>query len=66
MTFHVLARAWAGAIQAGSMLAVVTTVGGVLGCKAFALLVSAILREIRWKGVRVRHSPFDDSPSFLL
>ena len=55
MTFQVLARAWAGAIQAGSMLAGVTTIRGVLGCEAVALLVSAILREIRGKGVRVRH-----------
>ena len=55
MTFQVFARAWAGAIQAGSMLAVVTTVRGVLGCEAVTLLVSAILREIRGQGIRVRH-----------
>ena len=55
MTFQVFARAWAGAIQAGSMLAVVTTVRGVLGCEAVTLLVSAILRKIRGKGVRLRH-----------
>ena len=40
------------------MLAGVTTVRGLLGCEAVALLVSAILRKIRGKGVkgvRVRH-----------
>jgi hypothetical protein len=63
MTFQVFARAWAGAIQAGSMLAVVTTVRGVLGCEALAVLMSAILRDIRGKGVRVRHGPFDGSHS---
>ena len=64
MTFWVLAWTRAGAIQAGSMLAIVTTVRGMLGCEAVALLVSAILREVRRKGVRVRHGPFfDDSPS---
>ena len=55
MTFQVLARAWGGTTQARSMLAVVTTVRGVLGCEAVTLLVSAILREIRGQGIRVRH-----------
>ena len=55
MTFQVFARAWGGTTQARSMLAVVTTVRGVVGRKAVAVLVSAILRKIREKGVRLRH-----------
>ena len=66
MTFQVFARAWAGAIQAGSMLAVVTTVRGVLGCEAVALLMSAILREIRRKGVRVRHLSAEPGTNYCL
>ena len=55
MTFQVLARACGGATTSGSMLAVVTTVRGVLGREAVALLVSAILSKISGKRVGVRH-----------
>ena len=66
MTFQVFARAWAGAIQASSMLAGVTTIRGVLGCEAVALLMSAILREIRRKGVRVRHLSAEPGTNYCL
>ena len=66
MTFQVFARAWAGAIQAGSMLAGVTTIRGMLGCEAVALLMSAILREIRRKGVRVRHLSAEPGTNYCL
>jgi hypothetical protein len=55
MTFRVLARAGAGAIQAGRMLAVVTAIRRVLRSETIALLVSAILRETGGEGIRIRH-----------
>ena len=55
MTFRVLARAWAGAIQPGCMLAIVTAIRRALRRETVALLVSAILRETGGEGVWIRH-----------